>query len=505
MHKFMLSLAFAALAVPVLAQPAPEAITLKVMSFNVWYGGENVNQAAIAEVIRTSGADIVGLQETDGNLARLAAATGLVYYDTRRNIISRFPIFDPALGERTQAGPGLYSMPSLDSNAVHALIAVAPGQVIAMANTHLTSNPYGPEAVRDGEPLDAILAIEAETRLPEAQSLADALAPVIASGLPVFLTGDFNVPSWRDWTAEMTAIRPEVKYAVDWPVSRVMEQAGLTDSYRAVYPDAAQRPGLTWTPGAPYPLQPDDGTHDRIDYVWSATAKPVSSEIFGEVGGPDVDVGFAPYPSDHRAVLTTFEVTPAIAPGMIAVEPPRIVDGQNFILRASIPGLGLWSGVVVPRGGDATTDGLTGIANVGQSDRPTIKLSTIGLPPAPYDAVLLDESGAERARTRFTVVPAENRATLSLDKSQYTTGEAITASWTSALGLRFDWMAVYALPAPDVYDYGGYIYTGARVDGSQVLDADTLGDLPPGRYELRLFADDSYVTQAAAQFEITAP
>jgi len=502
MRKLLLLSTVLLLAAPAYAQ---SPMTLKVLTFNIWYGGDNVNLASVADVIRSSGADIVGLQETDGNLANLAAATGLIHYDTRRNIISRFPIFDPALGERTEPGAGLYSMPSLNHDAVHALIQVAPGKVVAMANTHLTSNPYGPEAVRDAQPVEAVLELETSTRLPEAQALADGLSPLIASGMPVFLTGDFNVPSWRDWTEAMIPVRPEVKYAVRWPVSALLEDRGLTDSYRAIYPDPQVHPGLTWSPGAPYPLPTSDGTHDRIDFVWSATAKPIATEILGETGGPDVDLGFALWPSDHRAVMSTFEVTPADAPAMIAVEPTRVVDGDTFILRASLPGAGKWSGVVVPRNGDPTSDGITGIANVGLNDRPTIKLSTVGLPPAQYDAVLLDTDGKEVARTRFTVVPHDDVATLALDKTSYAPSQTITATWTAAPGLRFDWLAVYALPAPDVYNYWGYVYTGALVDGSRALTVDDLGELTPGKYELRLLADDHYTVQAAQPFEVVAP
>jgi hypothetical protein len=498
--RALFALFFALIAAPAWAQAEPT--TLKVMSFNIWYGGDNLNLGTVARIIVDSGADIVGLQETDGNLDRLAEATGLVYADRRRNIISRYPIFDPALGERTEPGAGPYSMPSTDSDAIHALVQIAPGRVVAVANTHLTSDPYGPEAVRNGATLEDVLAIESETRVAEAEALAAGLEPVIEAGIPLFLTGDFNVPSWRDWTAASVAARPEIGFEVDWPVSRIMEGIGLVDSYRAVHPDAAIRPGLTWTPGAPAPWQPADGTHDRIDFVWGANAEPVESLLIGETGGPDVDRGYAPYPSDHRAVLTTFTLDPTPAPALIAVEPTRVAEGQTFLLRAALPEDGVWTGVVVPRDGDPATDGLAGIAGVGLSDRPTVKLSTLGLPPAAYDAVLLGEDGAEHARTRFHIVDPDMPAALTLDNDTYAPGEPITVTWTGAEGYRFDWIAVYSRPASDAYGYWGYVYTGGRVAGMTTLDAETLGELPPGDYEVRLLADDSYVAQAAAPFTV---
>jgi endonuclease/exonuclease/phosphatase family metal-dependent hydrolase len=207
---------------PVLAQ---DPVTLKVMSFNIWYGGEQVDFQQVIEAIKAADADIVGLQEPDGNTARIAAAAGYSYVDLRRHIISRVPLFDSGLGARTETGQAVYSMAGLDSNAAHVWALVAPGQVVAVANLHLTSDPYGPNAVRDGETLEAVLAVEAATRLPEIEPLAAALEPLVAAGVPVIVTGDFNTPSHLDWTTATVGLLPERLYPVEWPVTRRMEDA----------------------------------------------------------------------------------------------------------------------------------------------------------------------------------------------------------------------------------------------------------------------------------------
>ena len=41
---------------------------LTVMTFNIWYGGVQVDFGQIARSIRQAGADVVGVQETEGNL-----------------------------------------------------------------------------------------------------------------------------------------------------------------------------------------------------------------------------------------------------------------------------------------------------------------------------------------------------------------------------------------------------------------------------------------------------
>ncbi len=73
----------------------------------------------------------------------------------------------------------------------------------------------------------AALEVENSTRVAEAQLLADGLKPVIASGIPVFLTGDFNSPSHLDWTEAVVGTRDYVKFAVDWPVSQLLADVGL--------------------------------------------------------------------------------------------------------------------------------------------------------------------------------------------------------------------------------------------------------------------------------------
>ena len=80
------------------AATAEEAVTLRVMTFNVWYGGEQVSLEKIGEAIRAANPDIVGVQEVDRNLGRIAEVAGMPYVDPRRRLLSRWPIFDSGSG-----------------------------------------------------------------------------------------------------------------------------------------------------------------------------------------------------------------------------------------------------------------------------------------------------------------------------------------------------------------------------------------------------------------------
>lgn len=483
---------------------ADDPVRLKVLTFNIWYGGDQVSFAKVIEAIRAADADIVGLQEPDGKTLQIAAAAGYPYADTRRHILSKYPIFDSGSGETTFEGAPAYSIAGVDPDKVHAWVMVAPGRVVAVANTHLTSDPYGPELVRDGSALADVLQNEADTRLPEAEALVAGLKPVIDSGVTVILTGDFNTPSHLDWTEAVVAARG-LPFAVDWPVTKRLSEAGFTDAWRAAHPDPVAAPGLTWTPGRPWPVVPEGETQDRIDHVQIANATVVDATVVGEPGNPDAGVSVTPWPSDHRAVLATIDAMPAPAPALITTEPRPVRAGADLLIRAHVPDGGSWSAYLVPRGGAPATAALTGIADVSLADRPTILLSTAGIEPGAYDAVLLGADGTELARHAFSVVAADGRATLALAQDKVTPGADIALTFTGAPGFKLDWIGIYRAGEPSVYNYLGFAYTGARHEGAITFPADELyEELAPGNYEARLMFDDHYRTVAIAPFTVAA-
>ena len=126
---------------------AGESVDLNVMTFNIEWGGTHVSWDNVVEAIRSADADIVAVQEAEGNLVRLAGEFGW-YFDRRNYVISRFPVLDP---------------PGADGRYV--FVEVAPGRIVALANVHLPSDPYGPDRVRDGAAPDEVLALERRVRL----------------------------------------------------------------------------------------------------------------------------------------------------------------------------------------------------------------------------------------------------------------------------------------------------------------------------------------------------
>lgn len=470
-----------------------EPVDVRVMTFNIWLGGELVDFGQVVEAIRAARADIVGLQEPTGNTRRLADALGWEYASERTHIISRFPLIDP---------PG--------ANGDYIYVQIAPGQVIAVSNVHLTSNPYGPEAVRDGETLETVLTLERETRLPEIEPLLGRQADLIASGMPLILTGDFNSPSHLDWTEPAAAGGGQVKFPVAWPVTVAVEKAGYQDTFRAAHPDPVSNPGITWTYGYPYPRLKPDEVLDRIDYVFAANVlNVVSSEIVGPSGSPNVDIGVDPFPSDHRGVVSSIRLRPVVPPLFVAAQSRVLMPGNLLVVRYHAPaGEDTDRIVIVPAGGSPVDDALMWMPPAEASFFGSITFGTSTLLPGAYEAVLVTTDAVEVSRSPFWVVSRDAVPVVKADKDRYAVAEPITISWENAPGMRLDWIGIYAKGDPDLYNgYLAFVYTQASVTGSVVFDRDILGEamLPAGEYSARLMLDDGYSILAETEFSVTGP
>jgi endonuclease/exonuclease/phosphatase family metal-dependent hydrolase len=280
--------------------------SLSIMTFNIENGGTQIDFSKVVEAIKKSRADVVGIQEPWGHTSRLAQELGWKYASNSQHIISRYPLFE-----------------TTDSRNSYTLIEVKPGYVVAMANMHLPDENYGPDLIKAGMSAKAVEAMETKIRLPTALPFIQKLSHLAQRGVPVFLTGDFNAPSDLDWQHR--------KIAVAWPVTKTIEANGFVDAYRYIYPDVIKNAVATWPSGRPATLHSLDGFNpsqrdlpDRIDFIFSANATVISAAIVGEPTYPAASVTVWPWPSDHRAVVASFEVKPvAIANFSLKLHPAR--------------------------------------------------------------------------------------------------------------------------------------------------------------------------------------
>ncbi len=280
-----------------LSQLVSAQTTIKVMTFNMWGGGDNWNKCV--QAMQNSGADIIGLQEAS-NFVGIATQLGF-YYDEGTSTLSRYPI-------TAVQGSGY-------GQAV--TITLPSGKVVYMFNCHLTAYPYGPYELWD---VEAALNAELQTQWADLYPILLNISSYIATGRPCFLTGDFNVASHLDYAA------------VPWKCSRECARAGLADSYHYVHPDnndlsipnhfEFDDPGITWTPK---PAEEPSNVFDRIDFVYGGGNNVVctaSTEL-------DSRNSVSPWPSDHRAVVSTFGLAePNATPKAANPAPP---DGVGYM------------------------------------------------------------------------------------------------------------------------------------------------------------------------------
>jgi len=278
-----------------LEEKSPQPVTrLRVLTFNILHGGTDLGPLEnTIRVIRRTNADIVGLQEQHPSGRAIAKALDFHCHIQDRSlaVLSRYPI-----EERTRHG---------------VTIRLSEKQTVAVLNSHFSASPYGPYILRDhlaknrspseAELIDTIR----EGHGQQLAALLQAAAPHLANGTATFLTGDFNEPSHLDWTAKAAAAGRNFRRKVEWPSSKALTAAGFMDGYRTIHPDEVKHPGPTWTP-CPGP----DEVHDRIDLVYFAgkSAKLLDARIVGE-SKANADVVITPWPTDHRAVLATFDLT----------------------------------------------------------------------------------------------------------------------------------------------------------------------------------------------------
>ena len=250
------------------------------MTFNIWYGGTQVDFGQVARSIRRADADIVGSRSRRATFAAWPPPAGLPHVDESLHLISRYPLF------------------AVERDGLRlAYAALDLDHVVAIANLHLTCCPYGPEEVRGRQARRQGAGPRAIA--PAARDPARIYGPCSrspAAARPTFLTGDFNSPSHLDWTAAMARRRSQTR-ALSAGLARVhgARPSGLPRLLPRGPSRSGRRSGPHLDPGhAPSP-HPQAGDGDRIDWVMAAgPAARWPAKLVGESGGPDVEVGVSP-------------------------------------------------------------------------------------------------------------------------------------------------------------------------------------------------------------------
>lgn len=466
---------------------------LKLMTFNIEYGGHHVSFDKVIEAIKIADPDVVAIQEAANYIDKIKKALGWNYSDKRLQLVSRLPLIDPP-----------------DGHGIYTFVEVAPGQVVALSNIHLPSDPYGPSKLKHRKTVKEVIALERRVRLPALERCLEVLPNLAENGIPTFLVGDFNSPSHLDWTKRAISLRSHMTAAVEWPVSKALIDAGFHDSYRDVHQDEVEEPGLTWWAQRPSiaswnPTEEDP--HDRIDFIYSiGPARPIKSEIIGEPEASDIAMSVSPWPSDHRAVMSTFSVVPACPPTLIAVNQRLISIGGRLEITYHVPMYKKARIIIIPTVGKKWHLIASKTMNAQKSAYGKFSFDTRLWKPQKYEVLLIDEKGAELSRIPFWLKKRTAKTNVTLNKSLYAENEPIIATWKHGPGNSFDSVGIYE-PAADplVSTPFAFMYTNSTITGNHtfnVLDEKTKDFLPAGQYEMIYVVGDGFEALARTPFSV---
>jgi hypothetical protein len=267
-----------------------------------------------------------------------------------------------------------------------------------------------------------------------------------------------------------------------------------------VYPDPVAEPGFTWTAGYPAPYVYPWEVFDRIDLVWAAgPAETNTTRVIGE-SRANADVPIRPWPSDHRAVASSFSVTPAPMPVSVVAEGESARLGLP--LRAQFHAEGPGDHVTLTASGSTTP-----LADLPTGSNPdgSVAFDTTQLEQGAYDVVLLDETDTELSRDTVVLIAEGQQTTLTVTDPTLEGDQRLEVGWSFAPGNQFDWLAVFRAGAAAKGDpYLNWRYTEAKIDGSSTIGPGARGRWPlkPGRYEVQLCLDDSYRCRGSAPFRV---
>ncbi|WP_316790211.1 endonuclease/exonuclease/phosphatase family protein [Pedobacter frigoris] len=271
---------------------------LKVLQWNIWHGGVhmgNNGRNRIKELIRSTNADLITMQEAYGSQQMLADSLGFFMQTPTPSanlaLFSRYPIEKLPSNDNFKANTALLRLPNKKAVLVSdwwLRYAYRPSYTVEYLNKGHDPNRWVEEDKLLGYK-DAMANLEKD------------IEPILKNeNTAVIVGGDFNSGSHLDWTIKAAPLHNGYG-PVAMPISQLMSERGYTDSFRYLNPDELKNQGGTFATIFGH-LQTS-----RIDYIYykGNGIKVLSSKIIRSA--PEID---DVWPSDHAAVLTVFDTSP---------------------------------------------------------------------------------------------------------------------------------------------------------------------------------------------------
>ncbi|KAL7080566.1 hypothetical protein ACQ4LE_000295 [Meloidogyne hapla] len=337
---------------------------LRVMTFNIWVSGANVKDGLekIAKHIKKVDPDIVALQEvrtleTAEKLIELLSSTRwqyrqhplALYPDTailtkhqfiddeqylhlqfvvKQNISAEYLLLQKQQNEDDENKN--YTNSSITTFGMGATIWLKEDDpekkhLINFVSLHLDWRAYGPYAANNKK-VNETTQIMAGERNKQGYGRGQNIEQVLSNEIfrrymknaeiqPLIVAGDFNSPSHLDWIEETKDIHGG--WIFEWPATKLIMDAGLNDSFRALHPDPIKEPGITWSTVQKTSGPDWDWTipepQDRIDFIFYKPNEhfwPTNSQVYSgkEILKPMPEHYNNDWPSDHFAVVSEFVI-----------------------------------------------------------------------------------------------------------------------------------------------------------------------------------------------------
>lgn len=323
---------------------ANDTETFKVLQFNIWQEGIVVpgGYEGIVRQILASEADFVTFSEVRNyedarfcdRIVRSLQDSGQIFYSFYSydsGILSRYPIIDSTT---------VYPCVDDHGSAYRALVDMN-GQEVAIYTTHLDYlncayydvKGYDGSTWKKRPPMtdvDSVLMSNVASKRDDGmRAILDKAKEDKAKNRIVIIGGDFNEPSHQDWVEATKDMYDRQGLVIPWTVTKMLTDEGYTDSYREVHPDPVTHPGITYPADCPdvdinkLTWAPESDERERIDFIfyspfegltlkdaviWGPKGSIATSERIVEDTKDPIQVGAGVWPTDHKAVLVTFEL-----------------------------------------------------------------------------------------------------------------------------------------------------------------------------------------------------
>jgi len=353
--------------------------SVSFMEFNIWQEGTSVSNGLdkIRDVIIEANPDIVGFIEvrnyntqdwTTKILNKLSAAG--YYYEGQFvggdvSLISKYPIISSSVIYNQSGSIVKYDI-NINNNTVVVAVAhldytyyacyLPRGYNGGYPNWNMIDDGNGnPDPVLD---IPYILNYNLDSKRDE--QIADFLNNIQNETNPVILMGDFNEPSYADWSDNNSGMFDHNGLNIPWQSVLTLTENGFIDAYRAYFPNETLNPGITWPSFADgigsTSWTPLSDERDRIDFIlykgngiesnFVSLVGPRASYAFNQLDttytyNENFIAENLPWPSDHKAMFATlnFSEINSIAKkdnaNLFNIYPNPVRSVLNIVLKKS--------------------------------------------------------------------------------------------------------------------------------------------------------------------------